>query len=61
MSALRHDIFSNIPEDHLSLLNNGEAKAQNVINFLDLLRKMSRVQLASPAVLFAMMQKCLKS
>ena len=35
MSALSHDIFSNIPkEDYLSLLNKGEAKASKVIDFV---------------------------
>lgn len=35
MSALSHDIFSNIPkEDYLSLLERGEARAPKVIKFV---------------------------
>ena len=35
MSALSHDIFSNIPErDFLSLLDKGEARASKVIEFV---------------------------
>ena len=35
MSALSHDIFSNIPErDFLALLDEGEARAAKVIEFI---------------------------
>jgi uncharacterized protein (DUF2384 family) len=35
MSALNHDIFSNIPnEDYLSLLDKGEARAPKVVKFV---------------------------
>lgn len=36
MSALNHNIFSNIPQkDYLSLFNKGEAKSSKVIDFID--------------------------
>lgn len=36
MSALSHDIFSNIPKkDYLSLLNKGEVRAAKVIDFME--------------------------
>lgn len=36
MSALSHDIFSNIPnKDYLSLLNKGEARPSKVIEFVE--------------------------
>jgi uncharacterized protein (DUF2384 family) len=36
MSALRHDIFSNIPnKDYLALLSKGEARASKVIEFVE--------------------------
>lgn len=36
MSALSHDIFSNIPKrDYLSLLDKGEVRASKVVDFVD--------------------------
>jgi hypothetical protein len=36
MSALNHDIFSNVPKkDYLSLFDKGEARASKVIEFVD--------------------------